>query len=152
LDREVALKVLRQDRTAVGDRDERFQRDAIIAAQLRHPHIVTLHEVSEHDGLRYIDMELVLGETLSERLGRGPSPLPDPAGLVRKVALALDYAHGLGIVHRDVKSANILLDQHGEPRLTDFGLARRNLGEPSLTCEGQILGTPNYMPPEQAEG
>src|SRR5205823_633681 len=144
-DREVALKVLRRDRVPAADAADRFARDARIAAQLRHPNIVPLHETGEEAGVCYIDMELVRGETLDTRLRRGRVPVRDAAELVRQIALALDYAHGRGIIHRDVKPSNILLtaedaeERRGEeqgvplrpsavslPMLTDFGLARRD--------------------------
>jgi serine/threonine protein kinase len=186
-DREVALKVLRPERWLPADAADRFARDARIAAQLRHPHIVPLHEAGQHGGIRYLDMELVRGETLEARLKRGRPSFREAAELVRKVALALDYAHSQGIIHRDVKPSNILLEGSGQaavgsrekqtqvpgpplrvvaptadsllpaadcllPQLTDFGLARRDAGEATLTCEGQVLGTPRYMSPEQARG
>jgi WD40 repeat protein len=151
-DREVALKVMRQDRPLLAESPARFERDPVILARLRHPHIVPFHDAGEHDGLPYIDMELVDGETLDARLRRGPVAFADAAQWVRKLAGALDYAHGQGVVHRDVKPSNILLDGKGEPQLTDFGLARRQGGETSLTAEGQILGTVRYMSPEQARG
>jgi WD40 repeat protein len=172
-DREVALKVLRADRPADPDLVARLAREARIAGQLRHPHIVPLHESGEHEGRLYLDMELVGGETLEARLSRGPLPLRQAVELVQKLAAALDYAHNLGIVHRDVKPSNILLEvrsdrihavvgcpdesghyerEHCEPQLTDFGLARGAGGEASLTGEGQILGTTAYMSPEQAQG
>jgi WD40 repeat protein len=158
--RAVALKVVRCDHPGGAGTDSlrRFERDARIAAGLRHPNIVPLHDTGEQASpfgtLRYLDMELIEGESLERRLERCPGrPLPfrEAAELVYKLAAALDYAHQAGIVHRDVKPSNILLDQRREPQLTDFGLAR-GPGDPSLTATGQVLGTPAYMPPEQAEG
>jgi len=158
-DRDVALKVIRVEEpagseAAGSEAAERFERDARIAAQLRHPHIVPLHETGEEAGRRYIDMELIRGETLETLLQRtgGPLDFRRAAELVYRLALALGYAHQTGIVHRDVKPSNILIDEHGEPQLTDFGLAHRLTGEESLTLPGQILGTPMYMSPEQAAG
>ena len=155
LDREVALKVFRYDPAGSPDIRERFERDARIAARLRHPNIVPLHEANEHEGLCYIDSELIHGETLKAGLqGRNGEPVEpsEAAELVRKIAGALDYAHTLGIVHRDIKPSNILIDERGEPQLTDFGLARSAAACRTLTIHGQVLGTPAYMSPEQAEG
>jgi serine/threonine protein kinase len=151
-DREVALKVLRSDRASGAEFADRFEREARIAAQLRYPHLVPVHETGAHAGERYIDMELVRGETLEARLKRAPMKPREAAELVRKLAAALNYAHGLGIVHRDVKPSNIVIDKRGEPQLTDFGLARRAGAEATLTETGQIIGTVAYMSPEQAEG
>jgi WD40 repeat protein len=150
--RGVALKILRRDWPDGSDARKRFRRDARIAAQLRHPNLVPLHDAGVYRGRCYLDMELIHGETLEARLERGRLPFRAAAELVWKVAQALDYAHGKGIVHRDVKPSNILLDEHGEPQLTDFGLARRVDDTALLTVEGQILGTPQYMSPEQARG
>jgi WD40 repeat protein/tRNA A-37 threonylcarbamoyl transferase component Bud32 len=153
--REVALKVFRVDQPAGADFVERFDRDAQIVAQLRHPNIVPLHETGEDGCQCYIDMELIEGQTLETRLQRQlgqARDLREAAELVRKVAQALDYAHSRGIVHRDVKPSNILLDACGEPQITDFGLARQVDSEQTITKPGQILGTPVYMSPEQAAG
>jgi hypothetical protein len=152
-ERFIALKVLRWKPPEDGATD-RCGRDGLIAARLRHPNIVPLHDAGEHEGLRYLDMELIDGETLEQRLARRPGPWDgrEAAELVRKVALALDYAHRQGVVHRDVKPSNILLGADGEPQLTDFGLARQVDASQSLTATGQLLGTPAYMAPEQAEG
>lgn len=151
LRREVALKTFESTRP---DLDERFRRDAQLIAQLRHTNIVPLHEVGEHLGRPYIDMELVEGESLEELLRR-PTQLPvrDAVRIVQKTAAALGYVHAQGLVHRDVKPSNIMIDQQGEPQLADFGLARRlSDEETALTTDGQILGTLDYMSPEQARG
>jgi WD40 repeat protein len=152
LNREVALKVFRSARPSGAEFAELFQREARIAARLRHPHIVPFHETGEHEGRPFLVMEFVPGQTLAALLARGPMPFKEAAELVRKLADALDYAHGFGIIHRDVKPANVLVDERGEPQLTDFGLARYAGGAFSITQEGQILGTPDYMSPEQARG
>jgi serine/threonine protein kinase/WD40 repeat protein len=154
-EREVALKVFRFESFGSSDGVHRFERDARLAAQLRHSNIVPLHDTDELEDLRYIDMELIRGETLAARLERLKGQPFDPkeaAELVRKIAEALDYAHRTGIVHRDVKPSNILIDERAEPQLTDFGLARQIAGATTITYHGQILGTPAYMSPEQAEG
>jgi WD40 repeat protein len=152
--REVALKVVRPDTSPAGEFKRRFERDARIAARLRHPNIVPLHETGEQGDCCYIDMELIAGETLAARLRRqgGALEAREAARLAQKTAAAIDYAHRSGIIHRDIKPANILLDRDGEPQLADFGLARSVAGEETLTLRGQIIGTPAYMSPEQAEG
>jgi hypothetical protein len=155
LERAVALKVVRWAASPGSALARRFERDALVAARLRHPHIVPLHETGADGPLRYIDMELVCGETLEARLRRASSdPLPFRAAaeIAHKVAAALHYAHEQGTVHRDVKPSNILLDEHGEPQLADFGLARRAGEAEPLTATGEVLGTPAYLSPEQAEG
>jgi len=154
-DREVALKVFRSEPFGSPDDAERFERDAKIAAQLRHSNIVPLHDTGEAEGVRYIDFELIRGETLAARLGRQQGQPCEPSWatkLIEKVARALEFAHRANIIHRDVKPSNILLDERGEPQLTDFGLARYVAAAPTLTVHGQVLGTPAYMSPEQAEG
>jgi serine/threonine-protein kinase len=151
LNRPVALKmVLRGDLASPADR-ARFRAEAEAAARLVHPHIVTVHEVGEHDGQPYFAMQLVEGATLAERVARGPLPPREAARLVAAAARAVDHAHGHGVLHRDLKPSNILLDAAGEPHVTDFGLAKL-AGDslPGLTQTGAILGTPSYMAPEQA--
>jgi serine/threonine protein kinase/WD40 repeat protein len=155
LGRKVAVKVLRLDQLSEPELVGRFRRDARIAAGLRHPNIVPVHEVGEEGGRHFLVMDLVEGQTLEDRLADAASPRPtlrEAAALVLKVAEALEYAHREGVVHRDVKPANILIDGRGEPQLTDFGLARRLDAGQTLTAQGQFLGTPNYMSPEQAQG
>jgi serine/threonine protein kinase/WD40 repeat protein len=154
-EREVALKVFRSEAFGSPDDAERFERDAKIAAQLRHSNIVPLHDTGEVDGRHFIDFELIRGETLAARLGRQQAQPYEPfwvTELIEKIARALEYAHRAHIVHRDVKPSNILLDERGEPQLTDFGLARHLVATTTLTVHGQLLGTPAYMSPEQAEG
>jgi tRNA A-37 threonylcarbamoyl transferase component Bud32 len=152
LDRVVAIKVPHAGSLATeGDRD-RFLREARSVAQLRHPAIVPVHEVGEHEGVTYLVSDFVQGLTLADFLtGRRPAPR-EAARLVAEVAQALRYAHERGVVHRDIKPSNILLDGEGHPHLMDFGLAKRDAGEVTMTLEGQVLGTPAYMSPEQARG
>ena len=115
-----------------------------------HPGIVPIFEVGEHAGQHYFSMGLVEGGSLAERLKTGPLLPRLSANLTAQVADAVAYAHGQGIIHRDLKPANILLDRDGKPRITDFGLAKNVNDDSHLTQSGQILGTPSYMPPEQA--
>jgi serine/threonine protein kinase/WD40 repeat protein len=150
----VALKVFHRG-TAASEARDRFRRDALIAARLDHPNIVRLHAAGEHNGLLYSDMALIRGETLEALLQRRGGPLTKAwvAQTVCKLADALHHAHQHGVVHRDVKPSNILIEADtGEPKLTDFGLARAADAAQTLTGSGQVLGTPAYMPPEQAEG
>ncbi|MBX3471186.1 MAG: protein kinase [Planctomycetes bacterium] len=126
----------------------RFEREATATARLQHPGIVKVHEVGQDRGRPFLVMELVEGESLEELLARGPVPRRQAVALARDVALALAHAHERGVIHRDLKPGNVLVDRFGRPRLTDFGLAR--LGPSALTRTGELLGTPHYMAPEQA--
>ena len=153
LGRVVAIKIPRAGSLAGAEDVTRFFREARSAAQLQHPGIVALHETGQaEDGTPYLIEEFVQGTTLASRLAGGPLSPRQAAELVAAVADALDYAHGRGVIHRDIKPANILLDAEGRPHLMDFGLAKREAEEASMTQEGQVLGTPAYMPPEQARG
>ncbi len=152
LDRHVALKVLRAGAGA----PRLLESDAHAAARLRHPNIVPLHEAGEDDGVLYLDMELIEGETLEQRLRGGSFEPREAAELTRKLAAALAYAHQQKVVHRDVKPSNVLLQRQdggrpAEPHLTDFGLARRTDAATSGP-EGGFVGTAAYMSPEQASG
>ena len=152
LDRFVAVKIPRAGQlTGRADLD-RFLREARSVARLRHPGIVPIHEVGEHDGLPFLVSEYIQGLALSDRMSAGRLPPREAAELVAAVADALHYAHGQGVVHRDVKPSNVLLDAGGRPHLMDFGLAKRDAGEATMTADGQVLGTPAYMSPEQARG
>ncbi len=152
LDRTVAVKVLRDAWLATPIQVKRFRAEAANAAKLKHPNIVAVHEVGEQDGQHYFTMDLIQGMNLAEATHEGPLPSRRAAELVRKVAGAVQHAHQEGVLHRDVKPSNVLLDAQGEPHVTDFGLARPLDGESSLTLTGQVLGTPGYMAPEQARG
>ena len=111
-----------------------------------------IFEVGEHNGQHYFSMGFVEGESLAEKITDGPLPPRDAAEIIRQVSEAIAYAHQQGVIHRDLKPANVLIDRHGQPRVTDFGLAKRVEGDSELTATGQVLGTPNYMPPEQGSG
>jgi tetratricopeptide (TPR) repeat protein len=131
---------------------QRFYTEAEAAAQLDHPGIVRIYEVGEQDGQHFFSMSYVAGGSLAAAVQDGPLPPREAAALVRKVAEAVAYAHRRGIIHRDLKPANILLDEGGQPQVTDFGLAKRLAADSQLTGTGQVMGTPSYMPPEQAQG
>jgi WD40 repeat protein/serine/threonine protein kinase len=152
LDRLVAVKVPRAGNLS-GERErDRFLREARSVAQLRHPSIVPVHEVGQQDGLPYLASEFVEGITLADLLSGRQSPFAEAARVIAALADALQYAHDRGVIHRDVKPSNVLLDGQGLPHLMDFGLARRDAGEITMTMDGQVLGTPAYMSPEQARG
>lgn len=152
LNRVVAVKMILQGQLASDGDIQRFYSEAEAAARLEHPGIVPIYEVGEHDGQHYFSMGFVDGESLADRVRRGPLAAREAASLVRDVAEAIEYAHQHGIVHRDLKPGNILLTRDGYPRVTDFGLAKAIEHDSGLTASGQVLGTPSYMPPEQAAG
>jgi class 3 adenylate cyclase/tetratricopeptide (TPR) repeat protein len=153
LDRNVALKVPHFDRNQ-GEALERFHREARIAGRLQHPNICPVYDVGEADGVHYLSMAFIEGETLSARIpAYARRPPSEAARLVRTLALALGEAHQRGVIHRDLKPANVMIDARGEPIVMDFGLAREFRGSSALqTHPGTILGTPAYMAPEQARG
>ncbi|MCC9602170.1 protein kinase [Stieleria sp. JC731] len=151
LDRFVALKVpIFAD--GAENRTRRFISEAKAAARLRHPNIVTTYESGKSGSQFYIASEYIEGELLSDRLQRESVTFAEAVEIVRKLALALDYAHSNNIIHRDLKPHNVMLDVNGEPQLMDFGLARRTDEDSNLTTDGSLLGTPAYMSPEQARG
>src|SRR5688500_156485 len=152
LDRDVAIKVLPLHLAQIPASRERFMREARTAAGLSHPHIVPIHRVGEASGFVFFVMSLVEGETLGERLRtRGPLPPADATRILREVAWALAYAHGRGIVHRDVKPDNILLEAGtGRALVTDFGIAQGGAPSIAVTDPGKIMGTAHFMSPEQA--
>ncbi len=152
LDRLVALKVPRAGVFSTEEDEERFDREARSAAALKHPGIVQVYEVLEAEGVPCIVSEYIEGRTLARAIEEGRLSFKESAQLVREAADALDYAHRHLVIHRDVKPGNILLDLTGRPHITDFGLARHDEGEVTVTLDGQILGTPAYMAPEQARG
>jgi TolB-like protein/Tfp pilus assembly protein PilF len=152
LNRTVALKVISLGQWASKAHLKRFRREAEAAASLDHPCIVPIYEVDERDGSCYFSMKFVEGGQLDEVTRREPMPIRRAVELIAKVARTVHYAHEHGILHRDIKPGNILLDAKGEPHLTDFGLARLVESESSVTHTLDILGTPSYMAPEQAVG
>ena len=133
-------------------RPEKFLREARAAAQLKHPNIVSVHEVGRDADSVYIVSDFVRGVNLSDWLTGQQLTSREAAELIAKVCRALHHAHEQGVIHRDLKPANIMMDAEGEPHLMDFGLARREVGEVTVTLDGQVLGTPAYMSPEQAQG
>jgi len=151
LDRTVAVKIPRKEKLDAAE-GERFLREARTAAQLKHPHIVAVHEVGRHEETLYIASDYVQGANLAEWLSGHRLTARESVELCVKVAGALEHAHQAGVIHRDLKPQNVMMDLDGEPLLTGFGLARREAGEITMTVEGDILGTPAYMPPEQARG
>jgi serine/threonine protein kinase len=152
LNRIVALKVIGLGHWATAAHLKRFRLEAEAAARLEHPGIVPIHEVGERDGSCYFSMKFVEGGQLDEVVKRTPMSIRQAVELIAKVARTVHYAHEHGILHRDIKPGNILLDAKGEPHLTDFGLARLVESESSVTQTLDVLGTPSYMAPEQAVG
>jgi len=152
LNRLVALKMILSGHLASDDEIQRFHSEATAAAQLDHSGIVPVYEFGECDGQHYFSMGLVEGGSLAARLKDGPLPPREAAGLLVKVTEAVAYAHTHGIVHRDLKPGNILLDKDGQPKVSDFGLAKQLRADSHLTVTGMVLGTPTFMSPEQATG
>jgi WD40 repeat protein/tetratricopeptide (TPR) repeat protein len=152
LNRPVALKMILAGQLANETDIRRFYSEAEAAANLDHPGIVPIYEVGQHEGQHYFSMGFIEGQSLANRLSEGPLPPRAAAELVAKVAEAIEYAHQRGVIHRDLKPANVLLDAQGRPNVTDFGLAKKLHTDSGLTHTGQVMGTPSYMPPEQADG
>jgi eukaryotic-like serine/threonine-protein kinase len=151
LKRFVALKMILRGRSASAADLGRFRSEAQAAAGLTHPNIVPVYQVGEHEGQAYFCMKYVPGQTLAQLVATGPLPQRQAATYLAAVARAVQHAHDRGILHRDRKPANVLLDENDQPLVTDFGLAKRVEGDPSLTGTGAILGTPSYMAPEQTQ-
>jgi WD40 repeat protein/tRNA A-37 threonylcarbamoyl transferase component Bud32 len=153
LQRVVALKMLLGGQFAGKVALGRFRAEAELAAQLQHPNIVAIHEIGEQDGLPYFTMDFVPGRSLVDLVRDHPLPARAAAAYLQTIARAIHYAHEQGVLHRDLKPSNVLIDAFDQPRITDFGLAKRLTGSTSdLTVSGQALGSPNFMPPEQAAG
>ncbi len=151
LERIVALKMILAGQFASKEIIQRFRGEVTAAALLQHPNIVAIHDVGIHDDQHYFSMDYVEGQNLSQLVDNRPLPPAKAARYVKLIAEAIHYAHQQGILHRDLKPSNILIDSGtDQPRITDFGLAKRLDGESTLTITGQVLGSPNFMPPEQA--
>jgi eukaryotic-like serine/threonine-protein kinase len=152
LERQVAIKLMNREIASDSDQLERFRREARAVAQLSHPHIVGVIDAGEDHGRPYIVFEYVEGETLKERIRRlGQLPIGEAVAYAIEIARALGAAHARHIVHRDVKPQNVLIDEEGSAKVTDFGIAR-TLDEDGLTQDGRVLGTTDYVSPEQALG
>jgi serine/threonine protein kinase/tetratricopeptide (TPR) repeat protein len=158
LGRRTALKILPPELAAETRHLERFQREARSVASLNHPNIVTLYSIEETEGLHFLVMELIEGETLAEILARGWLPLPRLLSIAIPLVEALEAAHACGVIHRDLKPQNVMIRRDGQVKILDFGLARRHLREDlaepdaDLTRSGQVVGTTPYMSPEQIAG
>jgi tetratricopeptide (TPR) repeat protein/predicted Ser/Thr protein kinase len=152
LNRLVALKVIRAGFCDDADAADRFRAEAEAAARFQHPNLIQVYEVGEHEGNAYLALEYASGGSLHQKLAGTPQDPHDSARLVEALARALHYAHQRGIVHRDLKPANVVLTEEGVPKVTDFGLAKLLEHENGPTRTGDILGTPSYMSPEQAQG
>ncbi len=152
LNRIFALKVLKSGDLTTFDTIRRFQREARLAAKLKHPHIVSVHDAGEEEGIHYLAMEYIEGEPLSARIIARRGRLRENVVLMEKVVRAVAYAHAQGVIHRDLKPANVMMDAAGEPHIMDFGLAKHSTDGSFLTRTGAFLGTAFYMSPEQIQG
>lgn len=152
LNRLVALKMILAGPHAGPEELARFRTEAEAIAQLQHPNIVQVYEIGEAEGRAYFSLEFVEGGSLASQLNGTPLPATRVAQLVEVLARAIHYAHLHGIIHRDLKPANVLLTADGTPKITDFGLAKKLEGGTGQTQSGDVMGTPSYMAPEQAQG
>jgi WD40 repeat protein len=152
LNRIVALKMILAGRLATEREVQRFRAEAEAVAKLRHPNIVAIHEVGVHEGQHYFSMDLVQGRNLASLVREHPLPPATAARYVQAIAEAIQHAHQQGVLHRDLKPSNVLVDETDQPRITDFGLAKIFKTDSDITVSGQVLGSPNFMPPEQAAG
>ena len=152
LNRIVAIKMIRSGEFASDEEVQRFRSEAEAAANLQHPNIVAIHEMGEHDGQYYFSMDYVDGKNLEQLIKDGSLHITELIQILKKIAEAVHWAHQRGTLHRDLKPANIVIDKAGKPRITDFGLAKRIEKTSGLTRTGAAMGTPAYMPPEQALG
>jgi len=152
LNRIVALKMILAGQLASPEAVQRFYIEAEAAASLEHPGIVPIYEVGQHEDQHFFSMGFIEGTSLDARVKEGPMLPREAAAITQQISEAIAYAHAQGVIHRDLKPANILIDASGDPKVTDFGLAKKTDADSGLTGTGQILGTPGYMPPEQASG
>ena len=152
LDRIVAIKTIAEGRHATTDQRERFRAEARAVARLRHPNIITIHAIGEHEAQPYLVLEFAAGGSLAERLIEKPMTPREAAVLLETLARAVHAAHQAGVVHRDLKPSNILLTADGVPKVSDFGLAKLMDADGGRTVTGQVMGSPSFMAPEQAEG
>ncbi|MBI1348132.1 protein kinase [bacterium] len=152
LGRDVALKMMTAGIYATEDQRRRFISEARLAARIRHPRIISIHDAGELHGQLFFTMDLIAGEDLASCLKAGCPPQRSAVELLQTVALSVQHLHEQGILHRDLKPSNILLDEAGDPHLMDFGLAHGDDRDTAATATGTVLGTPSYMPPEQALG
>ncbi|MHC1769229.1 MAG: serine/threonine-protein kinase [Verrucomicrobiia bacterium] len=152
LNRTVALKMVLGGPMASATARQRFLAEAQAAAGLQHPNIIAIHEVGQHEGQPFFSMDYVEGPNLAALLRDGPLPARRAAAYAKTIAEAVAYAHQKGILHRDLKPSNVLIDPLDQTRVTDFGLAKQLSGDSDLTVSGQVLGSPNFMAPEQAQG
>ncbi len=152
LDRDVALKVLHTFFKSEAGFLERFKREAQIVARLEHPNIVPIYDFSDHDGVAYLVMKFVEGQTLKARMDQGTLTMAEIVRIVRDAAAALDFAHSRDVLHRDIKPSNVLIDKQGQVYIADFGLARIASSGESTLSQDTLLGTPQYISPEQAQG
>ena len=149
LNRIVALKMILGGQFASKQEVLRFRSEAEAAATLQHPNIVRIYETGEQDGHHYFSMDYVEGRTLADIVRDGPLPAQRAARYALSIAETIHYAHSQGVLHRDLKPSNVIIDGNDQPRVTDFGLAKRVRGDFGVTVTGQVLGSPNFMPPEQ---
>ena len=152
LNRIVALKMILSGQLSNPEDVRRFYHEAEATAKLDHPGIVPVYDVGQCQGRHYYSMGFVLGETLAKRAARGRLTQAEAASLVKQIAEAVQYAHERGVIHRDLNPSNVMIDEQGHPKIVDFGLARVIAFDSSLSISGQVMGTPSYMPPEQANG
>src|SRR5690349_11306994 len=153
LNRTVAVKMILAGPFTGKQFVQRFRGEAAAAGLLKHPNIVSIHEIGMHDDRHFFSMDHVEGQNLAQLVGARPLPCEKAARYVKLIAEAIHYAHEQGILHRDLKPSNVLVEAAtDQPRVTDFGLAKRLDSVSSLTVTGQVLGSPNFMPPEQASG